>query len=170
MVSHFRYNGLFPKEARTILELPQLEFSFVADPSVRGILAEDYAQAVQVYEVGAYLGAMVTAGAVAEGLLTWALLTREHEALSHKNAGRDRDGKVLPISTWNLTNLLLVAQDLKLLGEYASKGSWALKEFRNLIHPYKLQHTSARPDASLALNAVTALAEIHRSIKKRVLA
>ena len=150
------------------MELPQLDFSFVTDESLRGILAEDYAQAVLAYEAGSYVGAMVTAGAVAEGLLTWALLTRETDALQHKNAMRDRNSNVLPIASWNLTNLLQVAQDLKLLGEYASKGSWALKEFRNLIHPYKLRNTSARPDASLALNAITALAEIHRSIKKRV--
>jgi len=30
------------------------------------------------------------------------------------------------------------------------QGSWAVKDFRNLIHPYKLRDTSTRPDASLA--------------------
>ncbi|MCE5311461.1 MAG: hypothetical protein LLG20_27820 [Acidobacteriales bacterium] len=148
--------------------MPHLEFAFVTDKSLRCILTEEYAEATRAYEAGAYLGAMVTAGAVAEGLLTWALLTREKEAVGNKSAMRDRNGQLLPIESWNLTSLLLVAQDIKLVGEYACKGSWALKEFRNLIHPCKLLGTSARPDASLALNAITALAELNRSLKERV--
>ena len=152
------------------MELPELEFSFVTDETVRSILADDYAQALLAFEARAYLGTIVTTGAVLEGLLTWALLTREGAALAHKSAGRDRNGKVLPVAAWNLTNLLQVAEDLKVLGAYASKGSWAVKDFRNLIHPYKLRATSTRPDASLALNALSTLAEIHRSVKKRVVA
>jgi hypothetical protein len=151
------------------LELPTLDFSFIPDPVIRDILEEDYAQALAALEAGAHLGALVTAGAVLEGVLTWALLTSESAALQHKNAMRSRDGKVLPVASWNLTNLLQVAEGLDLLGEFASKGSWAVRDFRNLIHPYKLRETSTRPDATLALNALTALAEIHRSVRKRFL-
>jgi hypothetical protein len=152
------------------MQLPELEFSFVTDETLRSILEDDYAQARLALEAHAYLGTIVTVGAVLEGLLTWALLTREDAALQHKNACRGKDGKVLPVAAWNLTNLLQVAESLDLLGKIASQGSWAVKDFRNLIHPYKLRDFSSRPDASLALNALSALSEIHRSVKDRFVA
>jgi hypothetical protein len=43
-----------------------------------------------------------------------------------------------------------------------------VKDFRNLIHPYNVLEHSARPDPSLAISALAALAEIRRSLEGRL--
>lgn len=104
-------------------------------------------------------------GAVAEGLLTWALLQREDEALKCGKAPKDKGGQVLPLPRWGLAHLIEVSADIGAIGKAARQASWALKDFRNFIHPYNLLEQSARPDQALAMSALAALAEIRRSLE-----
>jgi atypical dual specificity phosphatase len=76
----------------------------------------------------------------------------------------------LPIEEWNLSNLIEVASNLGLIGKTAKDAAWALKGFRNFIHPYRLlrEKTSARADHALASSALAAAEEICRSLGGRV--
>jgi hypothetical protein len=111
------------------------------------------------YEAGAYLGTLVACGGVLEGLLAWALLSK----------GTTRIGKRY-VEECFLSELIEAAMQPGLLGETAHASTWAVKEFRNFLHPYKLirQQTSARPDQSLALNSLSAVDEIVRSLCTRL--
>ena len=77
--------------------------------------------------------ARITCGAVVEGLLTWALLQKEKEALKCPKAFKDKSGQVRPISKRNVSNLIAGGVRLGLIGKTAEPASWALKEFRNFI-------------------------------------
>jgi hypothetical protein len=55
-----------------------------------------------------------------------------------------------------------------LIGKTAKQASWALKDFRNFIHPYNVLKQSARPDAALAMSAMAALIEIRRSLEGKL--
>jgi hypothetical protein len=123
---------------------------------------------VQAYEAGSYLGALVACGSVVEGLLTFALLQRKDTAQNSSKAHKDKKGTVLPLEKWNLTNLIDVAAELNLIGKTAKQASWAVKEFRNFIHPYNLVAQSARPDQNLAVSALAAVEEITRSLSGRI--
>jgi atypical dual specificity phosphatase len=139
-----------------------IDLSFVADDDLRK-LAEDYhRQAVASYKAQAYLGTLVACGGVLEGLLAWALLSKGEEAAQRYPEK--------PIEQWDLSKLIGVAKDVDLIGETAKTAAWAVKEFRNLIHPYNLirGHKSARPDEALALNALSAVMEITRSLGGRL--
>ena len=105
---------------------------------------------------------------MAEGLLTWALLRREAEALASSRGSKDKQGTVKPLKEWNLSNLIEVCVELGLVGRTAKQASWALKDFRNFLHPYNVLQQSARPDQALAQSAIAALSEIARSLQGRL--
>jgi len=151
------------------MNIKEIDLSFVSDNNVRAVLNNYYLQARRAFEAKAYLGTIVACGSVAEGILTWILLSKEREALSSKNAPKDqKSGQPKPIKLWFRPQLNEGSVELGLLGKTAEKGSWALKDFRNFIHVYNLLEQSARPDESLALNGLPAIEEITRSIRGRL--
>ena len=147
--------------------MENLSFAFVDDQPLRKVLEGYYSQAQKAVEAGSHLGAIVSCGSVVEGLLTWALLKREGQALKSGKAQKDKQGQVIPIRQWVLTPLIDVSADLGLIGKTAKQASWALKDFRNFLHPYNVLQQSARPDRALALSSFAALAEILRSLQGR---
>ncbi len=150
------------------MESQNLAFNFVEDERVRLVLQDYHTQALKASEAGAYLGAIVACGSVVEGLLTWALLQRKEIALKSPKAGTDKQGQVRPLQEWNLSNLIDVSVELELIGKTAKQASWALKDFRNFIHPYNVLNQSARPDAALSMSAMGALFEIRRSLEGKL--
>jgi hypothetical protein len=143
-------------------------FDFVTNSVLRGLLINYAAQSRAALSDGAFLGSIVTSGAIVEGLLAWALLTREEEALRSNKAPKDDSGRTKPIIRWGLAHLLLVASELGFIGRIAEESAWAVKDFRNLVHPYNLMQQSARPDYALASSAISAVAEISRSLAGRI--
>ena len=140
------------------MKIKKIDLSFVSDDHVRAVLETYHLHARRALEAKAYLGAIVASGSVAEGLLTWVLFSRKQEALSSKHAAKDKTtGQPKPLESWTLPQLIAVSVELGLLGKTAERGSWALKDLRNFIHPYNLLQQSARPDESLALNGLTAV-------------
>lgn len=142
-----------------------LDFTFVKDPQIRLVLEDYYTQAVKASEAASYLGAIVACGSVVEGMLTWALQQRGELALKSSKANKDKQGHTKSLQEWNLSNLIDVSAELGLIGKTAKQASWALKDFRNFIHPYNLLKQSARPDPALATSAMAALIEIRRSLE-----
>jgi hypothetical protein len=150
------------------MPIQRIDFSFLSDERIRRVLENYYSQAVKAYEVGSYLATLVACGSVLEGLLTFALLQRKDAAQNSSKACKDKKGIILPLEKWNLTNLVDVADDLNLIGKTAKQASWAVKEFRNFIHPYNMVTQSARPDQALAMSALAAVEEITRSLSGRI--
>ncbi len=150
------------------MEHQNLDFKFVNEEQLRLVLEEYYAQALQASRAGAHLGAIVACGSVVEGLLTWALMQKEEIALKSSKACKDKQGQVRPLVEWNLPDLIGVSVELELIGKTAKQASWALKDFRNFIHPYNVLQQSARPDAALAMSAMAALIEIRRSLEGKL--
>ena len=150
------------------MTIEQLDFTFVQDQPIRRVLEDYYSQAQKAFDIGSYLGTLVTCGSVVEGLLTWALLQHKEAAFESKGACKDKTGQVMPLDKWNLTNLIDVGAELNLIGKTAKQASWAVKDFRNFIHPYNLLQQSARPDQALAQSALGAVAEIRRSLQGRL--
>ena len=153
----------------------ETDLSFVTDEDARKLIEDYYHQAVKAYGAGAYLGTLVACGGVLEGVLTWALLWRKEEAANSKGAQKGEKDQVLPIEQWGLSNLIKVASSLGLIGQTAKDAAWAVKEFRNFIHPYRLLRAtegdhpkSARPDEALALGALGGVKEICRSLRGRL--
>lgn len=138
------------------------------DERVKAVLEDYYLQAEKASDAEAHLGTIVACGSVVEGLLTWALSQKEQIALKSSKAFKNKAGQVRPIEEWNLSNLIEVSVELGVIGKTAKDASWALKDFRNFIHPYNVLKQSARPDAALAMSAMAALLEITRSLRGKL--
>jgi hypothetical protein len=147
------------------MESPAISFAFVKDPDLLAVLEDYYQQAQKAASVDSHLGVIVECGSVVEGLLTWVLLQKEQETRKCGKAQKDKQGQVMPIGQWGLTSLIDVSAELGVIGKTAKKASWALKDFRNFIHPYNVLQQSARPDHALAMSSLAALAEIVRSLQ-----
>ncbi len=150
------------------MEAFELDLEFVDDPDLRAVLEDYYLQTRHAARAGSYLGVIVGCGSIVEGLLTWALLKREDEAAKSSRAPKDKQDQVVPVRHWLLTHLIDVSAELGVIGETAKKAAWALKDFRNFIHPYNLLQQSARPSPWLASSSLASLAEICRSLQGRL--
>ena len=153
----------------------KIDFTFLEDQWLCELLHDYWLQAQKAYDAEAYLGTIVACGAIVEGLLTWALQLPQNKAAAEKSkyACKDEDKvtkvkTVKPFEKWDITNLIKVSEEMSLIGNKALIASWAVKEFRNLIHPYNLLYLSARPNQGLALSAKGAVMEITRSLKGRL--
>jgi atypical dual specificity phosphatase len=130
------------------------DFGFVTDEAVRSVLTEYHAQAVSSHDAGSYLGAVVGCGAVAEGLLTWLLSGRESDARAAKAAYKYNDR---PIENWSLESLVKVAQEIGAVEYDVGLLTEAVRNWRNLVHPYRRVRGSPRFDRALSLSAIRAI-------------
>lgn len=83
------------------MEAADLDFGFVDDIDVLSILEEYYLQAQKAAVADSYLGVIVACGSVVEGLLTWALVQRQTDALKSAKAPKDDRGEATPIRGWD---------------------------------------------------------------------
>jgi len=94
----------------------EIPVSFITDESVREGLKDDWRQANKAYTARVYAAAVVLCGAVLEGLLTWAISTREEEARQrHPNRSRTKAGKERPLPRWSLDELIPIGRPVGLV-------------------------------------------------------
>jgi len=144
------------------LEKLVVDFSFIDDPRLRAIVVEYHRESLAAYESGLYAAALFLSGSVLEGTLAWAIVKAPAGPFVSEAEGDP--------STWGLAKLIDQGVKRGLIGKTAKDASWAVKDFRNFIHPgHAVDQGSSRPDAALSLGALTAVAEIVRSLSGRIL-
>jgi atypical dual specificity phosphatase len=139
-----------------------VDFSFVDNQRLRLVVDDYYRQALSAYDRELYAATIVLCGGVLEGVLTWALENRKQQSPDSFKS----DAK--PLAEWGLAKLIDQAVKLGILGPSASRAAWAVKDFRNYIHPFNMLEGSSRADAALATNVLTAVVEITRSLRGRL--
>jgi atypical dual specificity phosphatase len=140
----------------------EVDFSFIDHERLRLVVEDCYHQALSAYNNHLYAATIVLCGGVLEGVLTWALEEKKQQSPDSFKS----DAKPLP--EWGLAKLIDQAVKLGLLGQSASRAAWAVKDFRNYIHPFNMLQGSSRADAALATNVLTAVVEIIRSLRGRL--
>ena len=144
----------------------EVDFSYIADPKLRDIVRQFHQEAVDAYGADRHVAAVILSGAVLEGILTFALTRREADARHEFQSALGRRPR--SIADWRLQDLVQVASRLGLLGETAAQAAPVVRDFRNMIHPFRLlQRSTPRWDA-LAPLALAAVAEISRSLGGRI--
>jgi hypothetical protein len=128
--------------------LPPPDFlSLHLEPGLGEILADRWDQAQKCLNVGAHLAAIIIMGSMLEGILLATLQKFPQEANTCKAAPHDpRTGKVKYFADWSLSDMINVAHEVGWLDLDVKKFSHALREFRNLIHPYQQMIVKAFPD------------------------
>lgn len=139
--------------------------SFIKDDAARQSLGVDVATAYRAYGNGEYKAATVLAGAVVEAILLWrtkevaapafqaAVVAHDTAQPSRKLAGRDPE-------QWDLTDLISVANDLRIIDSQTRASCDLCREFRNLIHPGRVLRTGADASKATALAGLAAMQKL----------
>jgi hypothetical protein len=135
-------------DRRVITEAPDLSPITSIALDLDRIIRERWLEAQKCQLAEAYIAAVIMMGSVLEGLLLARAQMSPADAFRCSQAPRTRDGKNLPIHEWNLNQLINVAVDLGWLKSDRGKFSHALRDSRNIVHPWG--HLAAKADFDLA--------------------
>lgn len=141
---YFNYVGIMSHTAMVIGRLqPAVEqttdtpvtenrqFSFVHNPDLKAIIERDYSEIQRAYIAQCWKSVIILCGGAIEAILTDLLKSNETDARASKSA----PPKEPDITRWDLSQLISVAVELKLVSAAVEKLSHSLREYRNLVHP-----------------------------------
>ncbi|MBM4065320.1 MAG: hypothetical protein FJ266_06720 [Planctomycetes bacterium] len=136
------------KQEPELKPLPPPDFlSLTIEPGLGEILANRWNEAQKCLNAEAYLAATIIMGSLLEGMLLAVLQKFHQEANTCQATPHDpRTGKVKYFADWTLSDMINVAHGAGWLDLDVKKFSHALREFRNLIHPYQQMTVKAFPD------------------------
>jgi hypothetical protein len=121
----------------------ETKFEFVEDDELRQSLVNDLAEVNRCLDVGAFKAATVITGSMIECLLTYMLqVSNEPEA---------------KITSMNLKGLVDLAAAKGMLSDGDASACDAIRQYRNLIHPGRVERTGTRPSESRARLALSLL-------------
>ncbi|MBI4368739.1 MAG: hypothetical protein HY547_00765 [Elusimicrobia bacterium] len=128
-------------------ELPPDFLRLVPEPQLAQILTYRWEEAQRCVEGKAYLAGIVMMGSILEGVLLYRAEKTPQLANSAGCSPKDRSGKVRPLHEWGLSHLIDVAHEVGWLQGDVKRFSHALRESRNVVHPYVQRLNSDTPDA-----------------------
>ena len=133
-----------PKE--TPMENPPNFHKLVQDDSLADVLSSRWQEAQKCSQAGAYLSAVVMMGSILEGTLLYKVEKNPEAGNRARHSPKDKTGKPRPIHEWGLSALIDVAHEVGWLQGDVKRFSHALRESRNLVHPYVQRLKSDTPD------------------------
>jgi hypothetical protein len=143
-------------------DLPDL--AFIEDFQLRDTLRKDMASAAAALGHDEWKTATVLAGSVIEALLLWALESKRGEisaAIAALDASGDfktvRKPDANELDWWNLSQYIMVAAHLDVIGDKTATVVDQTRAFRNLIHPGKVKRTQQTCSRGTAYTAYAAL-------------
>ena len=113
-------------------------------PALHKIIADRWIEAQKCQNAGAYLFAVIGMGSILEALLLARAVLNIADANRATSAPKDRQQNVRPVQEWKLSQLIDVCVELKWLKVDRGKFSHALRESRNVVHPW--QHATIQAD------------------------
>lgn len=135
-------------EERELKPLPPPDFvTLNLDPGLGAILSDRWAEVQKCINAGAHLAATIIMGSMLEGMLLAVLQKYPRAANTCTIAPRnEKAGKVKYFADWSLSEMINVAHELGWVDLDVKRFSHALREFRNLIHPYQQMMLRTFPD------------------------
>jgi hypothetical protein len=152
---------------KTIIEQPtntpvteQRQFRFINNVKLRTIIERDYSEIQRAYIAQCWKSVIILSGGSIEAILADLLKSNEKAAISAKSAPSETD-----IMRWDLSQLIKVAVELKLVSVGVEKLSQPLREYRNLVHPGNEIRNDLRFDSEEARIAIEVLNIVQRDLQ-----
>jgi hypothetical protein len=135
-----------PKPRDAPLEGPPNFGGLVQDSSLADILTFRWAEAQRCVRGEAHLSAVVMMGSILEGVLLHKV--EKNMSVAHRASAspKDKTGAHKPIQEWKLSALIDVAHEVGWLQGDVKRFSHALRESRNIVHPYVQRLSQDFPD------------------------
>jgi hypothetical protein len=139
--------GAFEKPKKVIHAPPDFSKLTNSIPGLNEELARRWREAQRCIHVEAFTSAIIMMGSILEGLLLARAQSSASQAYQSSRAPRDnKAGKSPAIQDWSLSALIDVATDIGWLKTDRGKFSHALRESRNVVHPWQAVMTKANFD------------------------
>ncbi len=131
----FLNTGVIQQE-KVIPSPPDVRKLTVTMPELDAIIGLRWIEAQKCRNAGAHLSAIIMMGSILEALLLARASMSYGEAYKCSRAPKTKESKSTPIQDWNLATLIDVAVELGWLKVDRGKFSHALRESRNIVHPW----------------------------------
>lgn len=134
-------------EEEELKPLPPPDFlKLKLEPGLGEVLKARWEEAQECVAAGAHTMGTIAMGSLLEGMLLSVLRAHPAKANQATAAPKDPQGKVKQFWDWSLSEMINVAHEVGWIDLDVKKFSHSLREFRNLIHPYKQWVEKAWPD------------------------
>ncbi len=115
-------------------------------PDLEPIIQARWLEAQKCQHAGAYVAAVIMMGSILEALLLARCSRDPKRAYQAKSAPRDRMGKNVAVHEWTLSAMIDVSGEAGWIKTDRAGFSHALRQSRNIVHPYEHARTSANFD------------------------
>jgi hypothetical protein len=144
----FTDTGAFEKPKKIIHAPPDFSALTSSMPGLTEEINRRWREAQKCVHVEAFTSAVILMGSILEGLLLARAQRSASVAYQSHRAPKERNGKAVAIHNWTLSALIDVATDVGWVKTDRGKFSHALRESRNVVHPW--QAVSIRADFDIA--------------------
>jgi hypothetical protein len=140
--------GAFHKPKKQIHAPPDLSSLTSSVPGLKEEIDKRWREAQKCVHIAAYTSAIILMGSILEGLLLARAQLSVSIAYKSPHSPKDKDGKPIAIQNWTLNTLIEVAADVGWIKTDRGKFSHALRESRNVVHPWQAVMSRANFDDS----------------------
>jgi hypothetical protein len=144
----FTETGAFEKPKKVIHAPPDLSKLTTPLPGLKSEIDKRWREAQRCVHVEAYTAAVILMGSILEGLLLSRALLEPAKAYTAASVPKDKMQKPLAITDWTLSALIDVAADVQWIKSDRKAFSHALRDSRNIVHPWGAVHKNADFDAA----------------------
>jgi len=142
----FVESGAMVKPEKVIVPAPDIAKLTAAMPTLKEVIDRRWVEAQRCMHAECYTAAVIMMGSILEALVLGRAMISVADANQSSRAPKDKSGRVLAIHDWNLNSLIDVAIDLRWVKSDRGKFSHALRESRNVVHPWTDATTRANFD------------------------
>ncbi|MCX7732735.1 MAG: hypothetical protein N2248_06195 [candidate division WOR-3 bacterium] len=118
----------------------------IKDQSLENILLNRMNEALKCINNGAYLSAIIMMGSFLEGVLLAVLNENPREANTAQKAPKDSTSHIKKFRDWTLSEMIDVAHERGWIKDDVRKFSHALRDYRNMVHPWHQKEMNENPD------------------------
>lgn len=130
--------GALTPEKKQLVRGPDLSALTSLVPELERVMQARWLEAQMCQHAKAYLASVILMGSILEGLLLARISRSPMEANKSSASPKDRNSsKVLAFHDWSLNDLIDVAVERGWLKSDRGRFSHALRQSRNVVHPYQ---------------------------------
>lgn len=144
----FTDTGAFEKPKKVVHAPPDYSPLTSSMPGLTEEIDRRWREAQKCVHVGAFTSAVILMGSILEGLLLARAQRSASVAYQSSRAPKEKSGSVIAIPNWSLSALIDVATDVGWIKTDRGKFSHALRESRNVVHPWQAVASRADFDAA----------------------
>jgi hypothetical protein len=144
----FLESGVLAEDKKLVYPAPNVSRITAAFPQLKDSIDRRWQEAQKCVHAGCFISAVIMMGSILEALLLARANLAPAVAYQSARAPKEKNGKIPAIQDWTLSALIDVAVDLKWIKTDRGRFSHALRESRNVVHPWVEVVTHANFDGA----------------------